>query len=510
MNLATALSCAVVISATLLSTQDAQADNTLTWPTQHYYRDLDPAAAYDAETYILGNIYETLFYYQDGKVLPRLATAWEKSDGGRVWKVTLRDGVQFHDGSALDSAAVKKSFEYTRDLGEGAGFLYEGLESVETPDRLTAVFKFKKPIAFNLVASGQYGSYVIAPAAIDKGHDWMNQGNAIGTGPYKLTRFEPDKLTVLDKFDGYWGGWKPGQIDRIIQPVVTEVSTRIQMLKSGEADLAQVPFNQLEVLDTLDSVAVTTSQSWRNSLYMLNTQKYPTDNKTFREALAHLWDHETVLKDIYRGYATRPVSPLPVSMWGHGDYSTPDYDPEMALKLLEESGVPKKDWKVSAMYSQSNQEMIDAMELFQANAAKIGVEVELLPQQSSKTYMTKARSLETAAHMNSMTWYPAYPTPSDWLYSMFRSQDKISFNLSYYANPAFDAAVDAAADAEGVNVEDSEKTYIAAQDLLMKDTPAIFVADLTRAFAYSSALKGVDQFSNPAYETAFFYMVTKQ
>jgi peptide/nickel transport system substrate-binding protein len=510
MKLRGILASAIVTSFALLSMQDAQAENTLTWPTQHYYRDLDPAAAYDAETYILGNIYETLFYYKDGEVLPRLATAWQKSEGGRVWTVTLRDGVRFHDGSSLDAAAVKKSFEYTRDLGEGAGFLYEGLETVETPDGLTAIFKFKKPIAFDLVASGQYGSYVIAPAAIDKGHDWMNQGNAIGTGPYKLTRFEPDKLTVLDKFEGYWGGWKPGQIDRVIQPVVTEVSTRIQMLKSGEADLAQVPFGQLEALDALDNVAVTTSQSWRNSLYMLNTQKYPTDNKTFREALAHLWDHDTVLKDIYRGYATRPVAPLPVSMWGHGDYSTPSYDPELALKLLKESGVPQSDWKVTAMYSQSNQEMIDAMELFQANAAELGLEVELLPQQSSKTYMTKARSLETAAHMNSMTWYPAYPTPSDWLYSMFRTQEKVSFNLSYYANATFDAAVDAATDAEGVNVEESAKTYIKAQDYLMADTPAIFVADLERAFAYSSKLKGVDSFSNPAYETAFFYMLTKQ
>ncbi len=503
---------ATTFAASLLLPSVAMAETTITWPTQLFYKSMNPAVVFDAETYVIGNLYETLFLYDNGEIKPRLAVKWEKSEGGKVWTVKLRQGVKFHDGSVLDSAAVKKSFEYTRDLGKGAGYLYGDLETVDTPDAETAVFKFKKPIAFDLVASGQYGSYVIGPAAIDNGDDWMNAGNSVGTGPYRLSKFETTKITVIEKFDDYWGGWTEGQVDRVIQPVVLEASTRVQMLKSGEADVADVPISQLKALAVSPDISVSVSKGWRNSQYHFNTQKYPTDNKAFREALTYLWDHDTVQKEIFQGYSTRSVGPVPASMWGHGSYQTGTFDPQKALELLKASGIPEKDWKIEAMYSNSNQEQIDAIELFQANAAAIGLTVELLPQQSSKTYLAKARSLATSANMHSMLWYPAYPTPSDWLYSQYKSREGkkgAGFNLAYYANPEFDMALAEAVDAEGISIEQATKAYKAAQDILMSDTPAIFFADNTRITVHSTKVTGFENSSNPAYETLFIYNLRK-
>ncbi len=505
-NLATIAAVALAIPSVAL------AETTITWPTQLFYKSMNPAVVFDAETYVIGNMYETLFLYEDGEIKPRLAVAWEKSDGGKTWTVKLRQGVKFHDGSVLDSAAVKKSFEYTRDLGKGAGYLYADLETVETPDVETAVFKFKKPVAFDLVASGQYGSYVMGPAAIDNGEDWLNAGNSVGTGPYKLSKFETTKITVIEKFDDYWGGWSESQIDRVIQPVVLEASTRVQMLRSGEADVTDVPISQLKALTETPDISVSVSNGWRNSQYHFNAQKYPTDNKVFREALTYLWDHDTVQKDIFQGYSTRPVGPVPASMWGHGVYDIGSFDPAKALELLKASGVPEKDWKIEAMYSNSNQEQIDAIELFQAHAAAIGLTVELLPQQSSKTYLTKARSLETSANMHSMLWYPAYPTPSDWLFSQYKSRagkEGAGFNLAYYDNPTFDKALSDAIDAEGMGVEQATKAYKAAQDILMADVPAIFFADNTRITVHSTDVSGFENSSNPAYETLFIYNLRK-
>jgi peptide/nickel transport system substrate-binding protein len=499
---------AALVGAMLLLTQSAMAENTLTWPTPDVYKDLDPASAYDLEALMLGNVYETLTFYENGEVLPRLATSWEKSDEGATWTVKLRSGVKFHDGSTLDSAAVRKSMLYVRDLGQGAAFLYANLKDVETPDSQTAVFKFSAPIAFDLIASAQNGSYIIAPAAIDKGHEWMKAGNAIGTGPYKLTKFDPGKLTVLEKFDAYWGGWKPGQIDRVIHPVVFEPSTRVQMVQSTENVVALVPMSQLKSLEALPNVSVAAGTSWRNYMFTLNTQKYPTDNKKFREALAHLWNYDAVIENVFHGRASRPVGPLPVNMWGHGEYKMPDFDPAEALKLLEESGVPKKDWKVTATYTTAKPEYADAIELFQATAAEAGVQVELVPHQSGATLMAKMRKLDTSYNMSPMVWWPVYPTPSDWLFSQYRTQKDVSFNLSYYSNAAFDAAVDKATAAEGVDLKGSAETYIAAQDILMKDTPAIFYADSQRAYAHSSNIDGMEKSLNPGYETLFVYDLT--
>ncbi len=484
------------------------AENTLSWPSRYSFKDWDPAATYSEETYVLGNIYETLTFYVDGEVKPRLATSWEKSDKGTTWTMQLREGVKFHDGSDFNAEAVKKSVLYTKEEGRGAAFLWAGLESIETPASHTVVFKFKSPIALDLVTSGQYGSYIISPAAIDQGHDWMQKGQGYGTGPYKFVEVEPGIQVVLEKFDDYWGGWEDGQFDRAIVKTVAEGSTRIQLIKSGEADVTAVPTDQVKAVDETEGVSVTQGTSWRNSMFLLNLKKYPTDNAKFREALTHLWDYESVLNDILHGIGTAPVGPLPKSMWGHGSYDLPKFDPEKAMQLLEESGVPRSDWKVSAMYIGSVGHYANSMELFQATAAELGVQIELIPGEWG-TIWDKAKNLETSANIQSMTWWPAYPTPSDWLYSQYRTEEKALFNLSYYANPDFDATLDEAISLEGVDLDASSDKYIAAQDILMKDFPAIFYADVDRYYAHSDKLKGMEKQFNPAYETLFIYELRK-
>ena len=447
-------------------------------------------------------------FYVDGKVVPRLATSWEKSDGGATWTMQLREGVKFHDGADFNAENVKKSVLWTKEQGRGASFLWGGLETVETPSSHTIVFKFKSPIALDLVASGQYGSYIISPGAIDQGHDWMQQGQGYGTGPYMFVKVEPGVQVVLEKFDDYWGSWEEGQINRAIIKTVAEGSTRIQMITSGEADITQIPTDQVEAVDAAEGASVSQGTSWRNSMFLLNFKKYPTDNAKFRQALTHLWDYESVLNDIMYGVATAPVGPLPKSMWGHGTYELPTFDPAKARKLLEESGVPEKDWKVSAMYIGSVGAYSNTMELFQATAAEVGVEVELIPGEWG-TIWDKAKKLETSANIQSMTWWPAYATPQDWLWAQWRTEENALFNLSFYTNPDFDAALDAAVSAEGTDLEVSAAKYVEAQDILMQDTPAIFFADVDRYYAHSDKMKGMEKQFNPAYETLFIYELRK-
>ncbi|RWK79947.1 MAG: ABC transporter substrate-binding protein, partial [Mesorhizobium sp.] len=482
--------------------------NTLTWIWDIAYQNMNPAIANAAELYVLGSVYETLFAYKDGKVLPKLATAWEGADGGKAWTVKLREGVKFHDGSPLNSGAVKKSFEYTRDLGKGASYLYAGLEHVETPDEHTVVFRFKDAIAFDLVAGAQSGGYVIGRAGIDKGDEWLNQGNAIGTGPYKLTEFQQAKLIVLDKFEDYWGGWKSGQIDRVLHPYVAEVSTRIQMIRSGEANMCpRIPASQIESLKALQNVSVADIPSWRTQFYMINTQKYPTDNLKFRQALLSLWDHESVLKDIFHGTAKKPVGPVVSTLWGHGSYDVGTYDPQKALSLLEGSGIPKKDWKIKALYYAGNQEQIDAIELFRANAEAVGLEVELELEAVATTYNTKARSPETTGNLNAMVNWPGYPSPQDFL-GIFKSEEKPVWNFSYYHDEEYDRLVGEGFKLEGVDKDAAAKAYIAAQDRVMQNAVAIFYADVDRVLAYSSDIKGMEQANNPAYEWISLYSLS--
>ena len=133
---------------------------------------------------------------------------------------------------------------------------------------------------------------------------------------------------VLEKNADYWGGWSDDNFDRVILRIVTENATQVQMLKSGEADfISIVPADQVEQLDKEDGITARSIASWKNSQFLINTKKAPTDNTDFRRALVHLWDYASVVNDIYGGHALPGRGPIPATMWGHDDaIETPEFD----------------------------------------------------------------------------------------------------------------------------------------------------------------------------------------
>lgn len=504
---------ALSITAPLTSATAFAASNTLTVADRASFKDWDPASAYSEEVRVLGNIYETLVVYNAPgsaqEFSPGLATSWQSSDGGKTWTFTLRHGVKFHDGSALNAAAVKKSIDYVKHLKQGASFVWASLESVEATGDDTVVLRFNNPTAANLIAAGQYAAYIIAPAAVDKGHDWLMAPNAIGTGPYKLGPVEQGQQVVLERFDDYWGGWKDGQFDRVIVKVVSEAATRTQMIKNGEAGVAwDISLDQLKQLGQNPAINVTTAPSWKNYQYLFNTQKYPTDNLAFRQALQHLWDYESVNKDVLHGYGSVPKGPLPPSIWGHVDLPMASYDLDKARQLLEASGVPKKDWKVSMQYISGKTDYANSAELFQATAAQLGVEVELRPGEWGVIW-DKAKKLDTAPNLQSMAWWPTYPTPSDWMFSQFRTEKPTLFNLSHYSNPRFDQLIEEGAALEGSDRAQATDKYVQAQKLLVEDAPAIWYADLQQIRVSRKDIKGMESNLNPAYEAIFYYHLNR-
>ncbi len=504
---------ALSVTAPLTSGSAFAANNTLTVADRASFKDWNPAVAFSEEVRVLANIYETLVIYNASgngdELSPSLATSWQSSNDGKTWTFKLRQGVKFHDGSDFNAAAAKKSIEYTKTTKKGAWFVWAGLVSAEAPAADTLVLNFKDSTAADMVASGQYAAYMIAPAAIDKGNDWMMAPNAIGTGPYKLGKVEHGQQVVLEQNKDYWGGWKDGQFDRVIVKIVSEASTRSQMIKNGEAGVAwDIPSDQFASLDKNPEVTVSTAVSWKNYQFLLNTRKYPTDNVKFRKALQHLWDYNSVTNDIMYGNGTVPTGPLPTSIWGHASFTLPGFDMDKANKLLAESGVPKSDWKVTMQYIGSKQAYASAAELFQATAAQAGVEVELMPGEWGVIW-DKAKKLETSPNLQSMGWWPTYATPSDWLYSQYRTEEKTLFNLSHYANAKYDALLDEGMKLEGTDRAKATEKYAAAQKILVDDAPAIWYADVKQSRVSRADIKGIENSMSPAYEAIFYYQLSK-
>lgn len=490
----------------------AQTDKPLVYAMYADIKDWDPSIASSTEVILLSNIYEPLIWYNPngGKPIftPGLATSWSASKDGKTWTFHLRKNVKFHDGTNFDAAAAKASLERTIKLGKGAAFIWSAVETIATPDLATLTIKTKVPAAVDLIASSQYAAYMISPAAIQKGTEWFNQGNDGGTGPYKVKLWNRGQEVVLDKFDEYRGGWKTGQYARVNLKVVQEAATQVQMIRAGEADFITLPAADLvKTLANNPAISVAHSSSWRNTQLLINTNKAPTDNLKFRQALTYAWDYATVVNGIYEGGAKRAVGVIPGTMWGHDpNLKMPNFDLAKAKQLLDSSGIAAKDRRISIAYISTSEEYKNSLLLFKSNLEKIGVAVDLKPGPWGKIW-DDAKGRQNATNLITMTWWPSYATPSDWLIGLFRTEKIIDFNLSNYANPAYDKVVN-----EGLALEATDKAaaiakYALAQQLLIDDAVAIFVADLSGRAIYRKTIKGV--VLNPAYDAVMFYALTR-
>src|SRR5215210_1354421 len=201
--------------------------------------DLDPHSQYAyRSTLAVRGPYEGLIGLKGGvtdEYEGLIAESWEANADQSVWTFHLRDGVTFQDGSPCDAEAVRASFERLLALGlapsfEMARFLSDPSQ-VSAPDPLTVVFTLDRPQPlFEAAVSSQYGGQIVNTTRLkelesegDWGHGWaeLNQ-EGLGTGPYRITSFEPEEQVILERFDGYWRDWPAGQFDRVVIRVVPE------------------------------------------------------------------------------------------------------------------------------------------------------------------------------------------------------------------------------------------------------------------------------------------------
>ena len=285
----------LIVAGLILASPITQAANkTFTYAMYGDIKDWDPASAFSLEVMMLVNVYEPLVWYNPPgskeQFKPALATSWSVSDDGLTWTFNLRKNVSFHDGEAFNAEAAKASLDRTISMKKGAYYIWSSVESITATDSHRLVIKTKTPQPIDLIASSQYGSYIYSPRAAEKGADWFNQGNAAGTGPYHVRQWDKAQQVVLEKNDSYWGGWSYDNFDRVILKAVTENSTQMQMLKSGEAQyISLIPADMVDSVNAESHLSSYAVPSWKNSQFLINTQKAPTDNRKFRQALTHIW-----------------------------------------------------------------------------------------------------------------------------------------------------------------------------------------------------------------------------
>src|SRR5207244_6882973 len=165
-----------------------------------------------------------------------LAEPWSFSPDGLVYEFTLRPGVKFHNGDPVTADDVKFSFE--RYKGAAATTLKNHVAAVEIVDPLRVRFRLKTPwpefmTFYGTPATG--AAWIVPRKYVEKVGDDGFKKAPVGAGPYRFVSFTPGVELVMEAFDQFWR--KPPSVKRLVFKSVPEESTRLAMLKRGEADI---------------------------------------------------------------------------------------------------------------------------------------------------------------------------------------------------------------------------------------------------------------------------------
>jgi peptide/nickel transport system substrate-binding protein len=502
-----ALSAAVVALPVAALAQPA---GTLVIADNETPENLDPANATNSTVNeLLIGVYDALVQFTAGEtsVTPRLATEWSVADDGLSYTFKLREDVKFHDGTPMTAEDVKFTFDRLQaasgnvlnDLGAFTG--------AEVIDPYTVKLNVSAP--FGPFISALSRVYIVNKALVephmadDNARQWL-AANEAGSGPYSITSYNPTEAVSLKAFADYWGGWEGNHVDEVVFRYITEPSTQLSLLRSGEVHIA--PDITVE-----DKLALQNDPNFRLDIgaaatplyFMMNSASTGlTSNPEFRKMLSLAFDRQLHLDAVLMGLGTLPDGPLPVGWLGHTTGTEATYDLDAAKALVDANG-----WagtKLLVRYLPAIMEEQRAVEQLQSNLAEIGITLEAegmtWPAQAATT-----AAVETTSDLNMLYSFPAFPDPHAVLNSSFNSAltgVNGGYNWSQYSNPVVDELLNKAA--ASADQDERAALYGEVQKLVGADNVVITVSLPGSTVALAANVEGYVY--NAAHHNTFNYM----
>ena len=281
--------------------------------------------------------------YPGHKMGPSLAESWTESPDGRVYEFKLRRGVKFHNGEPVTAEDVKYSFE--RYKGAGASELRARVQRVEIVDPLVIRFHLKEPWPDFMTFYGTTATaagLVVPKKYVEQVGDEGFRKHPIGAGPYKFVSHTPGIEVVLEAYTGYWR--HVPHVKRLVMKSVPEGTTRLAMLKKGEADIG-VAFDGPEAEEIKRDQRLQLVPSKHASIFWIEfpdqwDAKSPWADKRLRQAVSISLDRKAINEAACVGLCPPAGVIVPRVMDFALQVEPPPYDPARAKRLLAEAGYP--------------------------------------------------------------------------------------------------------------------------------------------------------------------------
>jgi len=266
----------------------------------------------------------------------------------------LRPNVKFHDGHAFDAADVKFTYEALMDPKNLSPRIssYEPVKTVEAVDPLTVRITYKRLYSQALSTWGigilpehLLNKEALREEAVAAGKNpsefSMRESrfnrHPIGCGPFVFREWKSDQYILLDRFDEYWEG--PPNYKRYIYRIIPDLLTQEMEFYAGTVDTYSVQPHQVERLEDDPRYQSFSGLSFGYTYIGYNMRRKPFHDRRVRKALSMAIDVDKIIKYVLYGQGERITGPFvkQTDYYNH-DIKPIRYDPQGALRLLEEAG----------------------------------------------------------------------------------------------------------------------------------------------------------------------------
>ena len=538
----------------------------------------DPVACYDLVCgEILQNTLDTLFFYDGNspsKLVPQLAAAIPTrqnggiSADGKTYTVKLRPGLKFSDGTLLTAQDVKYSIERMMVASSDSGaavLINEPLlnladnvskdgkitfadidKAVETRGNDTVIFHLAKPFApfLNILATSFYGIYSKADA-VKAGEwsgtaaDWQKFNSPkdedskflrrvpLGSGPFVLERYDVGKDVILKRNDAYWR--KPAALSRVILQSVNDDSTRLQMLRTGDADAIDFTRAMVPQIAQMSGVKVTDNQPTLglNGLF-LNEQIDPNGTNylgsgkldgagipanffsdlNVRRAFAYSFDYAALIGDVLQGKAVQINTAIIQGVPGYNP-SAPKYKLDKALattyfKAAWGGKLWQNGFTLPVIFNSGNTTRQKILEILKRNVESLNPKFKIDVREVPTSQLFKLRSGgQITAWVGN--WTMDYADPHNLTFPFLDSNGTFG-GQQHYKNPKLDALISQAV-AE-TDLPARVKLYNTIQNTGFEDVAEIPLYQGVDVYAQRAWVKG--RLMNPITAGDYFYVISKQ
>jgi peptide/nickel transport system substrate-binding protein len=411
-----------------------------------------------------------------GRPEAALATTWATPDH-RVWTLTLREGVRFHDGAPLDAGAVVANFESLRRVRGFPG-------AAERLGPLVVRIVLERPNAALLSTLSQPYYALRSPNALGS-----EESRPVGTGPFRLARASPGQVE-LEANPDHWGG--APRLRRLVFRRFPDEGALVAALLAGQADVTNaLPPRRMDELRGRPSVSVDSVTGLNVAFLSINNDRAPFRDPRVRQALSRALDRPSLVSRFLGGHGEPARSPLPPSLFERpGLIRDLVRDRAGARRLLGEAGFAHGFDTTLLTVDTPRPYMSAPLALARAvqeQLAEVGIRAELRPAASWTEYLDRATRGDYDLAL--LGWQADSTDPNDFL-SALLSADAIGHtNRSRYRNPDMDALLKRARRESGE--PEREAVYREAQELFQKDMPFVPLYHVSIFTAYGRSVVGL-------------------